>query len=198
VTPRPAPLVFAIALGAAAAAIWLPISRAARGGRVERAHAEARAITGALLRFYQDNTFFPLWAHAPGAPPSSLRRVDLLVGAGKPPAAPAASVWATGVAATLADQLIENRPSYAVREAPDGIGWAGPYLPRAPAPDPWNHRYVVNVGLLLSGNEPDAAQRERFAVWVLSAGPNGTIETPYAQPIATAELGGDDIGARVQ
>jgi len=33
---------------------------------------------------------------------------------------------------------------------------------------------------------------------VISAGPNGQLETPYAQSITAAVLGGDDIGLRVQ
>jgi len=36
------------------------------------------------------------------------------------------------------------------------------------------------------------------AVWVLSAGPNGIIETPFDQPASTASPGGDDIAARVR
>jgi hypothetical protein len=35
-------------------------------------------------------------------------------------------------------------------------------------------------------------------VWVLSPGPNGTLETPFAQAATTAALSGDDIAFRLQ
>jgi len=43
-----------------------------------------------------------------------------------------------------------------------------------------------------------AAGATKSAVWVISAGANGQIETTYAQPITTAVAGGDDIGVRIQ
>lgn len=50
--------------------------------------------------------------------------------------------------------------------------------------DAWGRCFLVNVGASLRGNR----------VWVLSAGPNGLIETPMT---ATA-LEGDDIGAVIR
>ena len=63
----------------------------------------------------------------------------------------------------------------------------------APGPDPWGNQYLVNRGVTQTGQTA-----EPFAVWVLSAGPNGLIETPYAAPAVSAALGGDDIGARIE
>lgn len=50
--------------------------------------------------------------------------------------------------------------------------------------DPWGNGYVVNYGA------------NRSAVWLLSAGPNGTLETPF-DGSATAPLG-DDIGRHLR
>jgi hypothetical protein len=47
--------------------------------------------------------------------------------------------------------------------------------------DPWGNSYLVGV-------EPEGSR------WILSAGPNGIVETP-AGPEATPA--GDDIGARL-
>ncbi len=79
------------------------------------------------------------------------------------------------------------------------MGWSGPYLPESPGPDPWGRRYVVNIGLIPSADSPTEDRGPaRFAVWVMSAGPNGVIETSYRQPIGNAALAGDDIGVRLQ
>lgn len=53
-------------------------------------------------------------------------------------------------------------------------------------PDPWGNHLLVNA---VDGGD---------AIWVLSAGPNGMIETPMRQRAASAALSGDDIGARVR
>jgi len=84
-----------------------------------------------------------------------------------------------------------------VPEPLDGSEWTAgriaasrPFAAPAPEPDPWGNRYLVNAGPL-----SDAAPAP---VWVLSAGPNGVIETPYRASSTSSGLGGDDIGARVR
>ncbi len=48
-------------------------------------------------------------------------------------------------------------------------------------PDPWGHAYLVNTHGFTDGTE---------RIWVLSAGPNGIVDT---KPTAVA-IGGDDVG----
>jgi hypothetical protein len=67
------------------------------------------------------------------------------------------------------------------------IGWRGPYIDETITADPWNHRYGVNVETFFR-----AGRNETI---VLSAGPNGLVETPFAHRGARA--GGDDIVALV-
>jgi len=193
-------LVAAVALAAVAGGavlLWPSVRRVRAESRRQQARQDVETITRALIRFYEDNAFFPLWDRAPGAPGGTLRRVDVLAGPGTAPEAPAGSEWVAGITGSLADELIANAPSYRVRGGPDEQGWSGPYLPEGFGTDPWNHRYVVNIGLIPSG-EPAVADTTKYAVWVLSAGPDGVIDTPYRQPLASAALAGDDIGARVQ
>lgn len=192
------PVLFVIvgALVVAAVLAWPAIRQTRDMARLQRARRDASAIAGALVRFYQDNGFFPLWDQI-GA--GRLGRVDLLVSDGMAPEVPAHSAWSTGRLGLLADDLVTNKPSYAVREDPEGMGWAGPYLPEPPGPDPWGHQYVVNIGLIPSADAPpDEAGAAKYAVWVLSAGPDGIIQTPFRQLIADATLAGDDIGVRLQ
>jgi type II secretory pathway pseudopilin PulG len=64
--------------------------------------------------------------------------------------------------------------------------WRGPYLGR-PGLDPWGNAYIVSVGAMDQAGEPIVPEAQ---AWVISAGPNGVLETP---PDALA-LEGDDIG----
>jgi hypothetical protein len=58
---------------------------------------------------------------------------------------------------------------------------------------------MVNVGLIDTTQGTQAAGGgTKSAVWVISAGPNGIIETTHSQSITAAVLGGDDIGIRLQ
>ena len=61
------------------------------------------------------------------------------------------------------------------------------FIPAIPA-DPWGNAYMVNVGAHISHG----------AVWILSAGPDGIIETPFLQPAQSASVAGDDRALRVR
>lgn len=94
---------------------------------------------------------------------------------------------------TLENHLINNTPGGASANAyvtSGKIAWKGPYLPSIPA-DPWGNKYVVNIGKA----DPGASK----AVWVISAGPNGNLETAAdASSSSSISPGGDDIIARVK
>ena len=99
---------------------------------------------------------------------------------------------ASGTVDLLDRHLVSNDPAgntawaYQLPTMAGGLGWRGAYLRTSPGADPWGHRYAVNVQFL------DA----RFDVLVLSAGPNGQIETPYkARNLA---FGGDDVAVLVR
>lgn len=103
--------------------------------------------------------------------------------------------WLDTSAELLDHHLRENRPPYP--EAADGIGpgWKGPYLTKVVEGDPWGNRYMLNVGCsrLGAGHGSD-----RCAVFAISAGPDGIIQTPFEQPIAGAAVLGDDLAVRIQ
>jgi prepilin-type N-terminal cleavage/methylation domain-containing protein len=176
--------------------------------RIARARNDCRTIATAILQFYQDTGSFPEWSAAPQGASDPQVRFDVLVSPGRAPlvsgadATPSglrASAWGQGRAGHLADQLIRDTPGYAVRGGPLQPGWNGPYLSSALGPDPWNNQYVVNIGLIDAGaSVEDGHGRVKQAVWILSAGPDGIIETPFRQPVTGAVLGGDDIGVRIQ
>jgi prepilin-type N-terminal cleavage/methylation domain-containing protein len=171
--------------------------------RVARARTDTQTLGVAITQFYRDNGFYPQWstAGAGGGPGTAANRVDLLVSPGSVPASGSSATdqWIKGTTDLLSDQLVTNAPGYAMRTATSPAGWNGPYLSSSLGADPWNNRYAVNIGLIdpTIGTET-ATGGIKNAVWAISAGPNGVIETPYAQPITVAVLGGDDIGFRLQ
>ena len=80
----------------------------------------------------------------------------------------------------LDDHLVTNAIGYRLRaEGAFAKGWSGPYVEMVPA-DPWGHRYAVNIGAM--GRGP---------IIILSAGPDGVPQTPFAAP--GLRIGGDDV-----
>lgn len=168
--------------------------------RLARTRTDAQTMAAAVAQFYKDNGFFPQWSAAnAGGPGLPANKVDLLVSDGNTPTVAAPNTWTTGTSDTITAQLLANAPSYTLKNATSAYGWNGPYLSSAVGADAWNNRYMINVGLIDTTQGTQAAGGgTKSAVWVISAGANGAIETAYTQPITTAVLTGDDIAVRVQ
>lgn len=97
------------------------------------------------------------------------------------------------------DYMVTNRRGYRLRQPGEYGGWNGPYLSAKLKGDPWGNRYLVNTSWLDgSASAADASGRARRAVFVVSPGANGVIETPFDQPITDAQGYGDDIVVRIQ
>ncbi len=112
----------------------------------------------------------------------------------------AASVlpWVSHPATDVLDlHLRVNGRGYVEATRGPGTGWNGPYVSKSIPADPWGHAYLVNTGFL-RGLPPSATPCARCAVFVLSAGQNGMIETPFQQPISNAHVFGDDLAVRIQ
>ena len=107
--------------------------------------------------------------------------------------------WREVRAQTLDDHLMHNRVGYRFRKPGEYGGWNGPYLSATIPGDPWGNRYLVNTQFLDGGTTAaDSSGRVRRAVFVVSAGGNGVIETPFEQPVVDARAFGDDIVIRLQ
>lgn len=95
----------------------------------------------------------------------------------------------------LENHLVKNSPGGTTDKRYATAGpraWRGPYLETV-ARDPWGNRYLVNIK---NANPNDSSAK---VVWVLSAGPNGRIETdPTALADAGPIVGGDDIAIRLK
>lgn len=155
--------------------------------RLVRTSRDTQAIAVALLRFTDD---------VARQLPDGLgwTSYDVLVGSGQPPALGGSgdARWvATDPrrAGSLTGHLVTNAPGYPspVRALGPRAGWRGPYIEGQVGPDPWGRRYAVNVRSLVLGGGRDTL--------VVSAGPNGLIETAFDGDGLVA--GGDDIVALV-
>lgn len=108
---------------------------------------------------------------------------------------------------TLENHLGSNTPggnpgnSYRTPDqmAPTGLGWRGAYLNTPVMADPWGNRYAVNVEFLDPKSLSCGGPCFTNDTIVLSAGPNGLVETGYQSymppctPVSGLVAQGDDI-----
>lgn len=88
-------------------------------------------------------------------------------------------------------------------EIPQGSDWrqviaisaSAAHLDLSLAPDPWGNHYLIYP--TPAGPGATHPPPPGIARWVLSAGPNGIVDTPFRQAPDRAALGGDDIGVQL-
>jgi prepilin-type N-terminal cleavage/methylation domain-containing protein len=159
--------------------------------RVTRALGDAKTIANAVNAYRRDTGFYPLYGTLANAR-SGTTNASALTGPGN---APAVGVNATGWTGTmlastvglvsqlntLLSGMVQNDPN------PGKVSYRGPYI-GALDTDPWGNQYIV------TGNNLAGTTNRAF---VLSAGPNGTIETNTALGTATFAATGDDIAVPI-
>jgi len=161
-----------------------------------RAQNDCQVVGSTLASFYKDTG---RWPNMDASGATGAAALTLLVGEGATPtAAGAAANWGQATTAATADlmayHLVSNRPknqAVNIYNATGEFRWSGPYHTSFTS-DPWGNRYAVNVGNMFSANN---------AVWVISAGPNGVINTAFNQAIpnnGVLALAQDDIGYRLR
>jgi prepilin-type N-terminal cleavage/methylation domain-containing protein len=179
-------VVVVVAVIAILAAVLTPyITKYIDDSRVAKARNEVQVIAAAVTNAYKDLGRWPNKGVGAGAD------YDVLyTGAAQPAAAfmGAATGWTAPGALwyPLDNQLVTNGPLYPTT---GDTKWSGPYATTLPA-DPWGKPYVINAANFTTATTPPTP------VWVLSAGPNGVIDTPIA--IGTTTPAVDDIGFRVR
>ena len=181
-----------------------------------QARGDVRQIAAAIHTMYKDTRRWPFYkngqgklAYSSGTDAGILTSNPLCRGealatcdASVPEDATSGNTWglASAISDSLTNQLVRNRPfdmaagSAAYRLAGSNA-WKGPYLDHMPDTDPWGHSYLVNI----ANADPATQGPAQSWVVVISAGPNGKLETP-ATALATTGLTslGDDIVARVR
>lgn len=164
--------------------------------KAERVSAQVnlQRILGGISDFYNDLGFWPKYVDGQKAPGPATGTYNILRSEkGNVPASLDPKWLETTAVDSLENQLIRNIPGY--REKPNPqvqYGWNGPYLPFVPV-DPWGNKFYVNIEFIDETGKP----MEKRRVWIISVGPNETIETVYEQFQTSGQLQGDDIGLAI-
>lgn len=166
-------------------------------GRRAKAESEVKVIAAAMMSMNKDVGTFPT-RNGSG---TNSTLYSLFTGPTMPTANPfvAGHQWVTwGMNAARGDLLDNhlnlNTPQSQTAGAYTTTGssrWRGPYFAGSTPLDPWGRPYLINV---IASFSTHATNYKRL--WVLSAGPNGRIDTPAAAT-STTELAGDDIGLMI-
>jgi hypothetical protein len=209
----------------AIAAVLTGVALVAATERVDDANlangqGEVKLIGVSILSFMQDNGFPPVFRS--GAARSAENEIFMILDGGSEPD-DATGQWSQGLRDHFDHHLVHNTPGTdsvtavvtpypRMGQLTDRFGelvsrtrgWNGPYMARIPPADPWDGKYLSNVGLLSPrGREMgqtvfNLPEGSPPAVFVISAGPNRSIETKMAQPTELFVVGGDDIVFRIQ
>lgn len=203
-------IVIAVAIVAIfAAAISPMVFKHLEDAKLTRAQNETESLATAVLSYYKDTGSWP-YTDTDGPAGNGVARVvsstNIPTGAGTG-AGQGAANWGTfGTTKLLGDYLYYNNPdddSSATGANADqanadwritGRGsWRGPYVGSYSFDDPWGKAYVMNVRFAPGGSYNGTV---RHKVLVLSAGPDGRWQTPFANA-AVEDVLGDDIGTIV-
>jgi general secretion pathway protein G len=146
--------------------------------RKVRATAECKSIQSAIMAFRKDTGKWPNYLN-----PAS-NTITMLTGAGTLPADYAAQGFDLAVNQNYTDHLKTDDNSAYGKTGP--ASWKGPYLTQVDA-DPWGNAYITNAAQFDNTNPV-------VPVWVISAGPDGKLDTAASSDT----LGNDDIGVRIK
>lgn len=131
--------------------------------KLVRAQADMKNIQAALDRFKSDYTLWP--NRVDGAVPAT-NTVEVLFSEGNVITSP--GTWPVDnplVYKQLVGYFVDNDRNYPAKK------WKGPYLKETA--DPWGNTYLVGVKNL----------ENSLPVWIISAGPDGILQTPIDSPV---------------
>jgi len=158
--------------------------------RVSRAQADLRTIADGMKLHQRDTGRYPIYL-AGGYPTTVSDNAKVIFGGpGNAPTDTASWGLDTAIATTSLESWINgNFTSVSTGNAFPKAGFRGPYVSNLES-DPWGNKYLVNAANLNSGT---------YHAFVLSAGPNGAVDTTKDQAATSAiSVGSDDIVAVIQ
>lgn len=179
-------MVVVLAVIAILAAILTPIINSyVDRARMNSAASDVKSIASAVVQFNTDTRLWPIYSGTFSSLSGPTFAV-LFTAGNEAVVSPGAGAWDSPNADQLGDLLNANQMGLTTTGR---TGWKGAYMELGA--DPWGTRYYLNAAML-SPTSTDAA-------FVLSAGPNQTIETNISQTRGgNLVVGGDDIVQRIR
>jgi general secretion pathway protein G len=156
--------------------------------RLSRAQADLRTLADAVKLYQRDTGRYPIYDSSSAYTSDSVSKVVIGGNNGNTPADGAGGAsWglSTQLATTSLELYLNNNYSGVSASTFPKATFNGPYIGTLDS-DPWGNKYLLNAGDLTRSSSNHA--------FVISAGPNGTIET--TRDIATTTnlaAGGDDL-----
>ena len=151
--------------------------------RLTAAQKDTNAITAAIVNFHIDTKVWPVYTTYPGSNTVYILKTS----EGNDATATGNGVWLSATSDYFFEQLIDNEVN------PQYTNWRGPYLGEL-KPDPWGRKYYASVGSLWD-NGGWGAGADPAQAWVISAGPDGNIDTDPKGTLNNDPTGDeDDIG----
>jgi prepilin-type N-terminal cleavage/methylation domain-containing protein len=154
--------------------------------RTARAQADVRTIADAVKLYNRDTGRYPIYASAANYTSGTTGAIrEIGTSTGTAPTAGSGWVLSGTTLASTSLELYMNNDYTGVGSAGfPKAAFRGPYIGTVDS-DPWGHQYLLNA-TNLAGSTNHA--------YVLSAGPNGTVETTRdVATTTTITAGGDDI-----
>jgi prepilin-type N-terminal cleavage/methylation domain-containing protein len=204
-------MVVVLAVIAILAAILTPIVTSyVERARMDAAQKDIKNIAAAFVQFNTDTKLWPIYNSVPANVNTGANFSESTAGNAAIPGS--GSNWAgilTGTSNASASSLESILNMNGMGLPTTGkTAWHGPYIETSG--DPWGTSYYVNTLFLEPGcvsthtgtntacASVGTAGATPSAVYVISAGPNQTIETVYDQPTNSFTIGGDDIVVRIK
>jgi prepilin-type N-terminal cleavage/methylation domain-containing protein len=162
-------------------------------GRIAKAESDVKTIGEAISRFERDMGRYPMWTSAALGSSDGTANVVVLASGTLTGLTSSDSLWVSSTSDTFTDQLLTNAPGYATNTSlAKPFKWKGPYIDGSSG-DPWGNPYLVNIG--------NCKSTSANACFVISAGPDGKLQTTFNQanssgPVSTNSS--DDIVYRIK
>ena len=182
-------LAVVLAIIAVLAAVLTPmVSGYLDQARVARAQADVRTIADSIKLYNRDTGRWPIYDSSADYSSDSVpgtSKLEFGTSTGNSPTA--GSSWALGTTlnTTSLELYINNDRSGVGTAAFPRAGFRGPYVGSVDS-DPWGNKYLLNAANLKRSSTNHA--------YIISAGPNGTLETNRdVATTANVNAGGDDV-----
>src|SRR5579884_766441 len=179
-------LAVVLAIIAILAAILTPmVTNYLDQARIARAQADVRTIADSVKLYQRDTGRWPVYNNGTDYGTSTAAATLFGSSAGSNPADGAAA-WNVGgvIASTSLELFLNNNYTSVAANSFPKTGFHGPYIGTVDS-DPWGNKYLLTAGNL-AGSTNHA--------YVISAGPNGVLDTTLAVPVGgSLSAGNDDV-----